>query len=88
MEDLEVDKLLNFFATGAIPAGVSTAGNWRRYAGKFKSKQVNGNPLLFRILKDKANEEEKVEKLVLRKSELDRVWDEMHNQFHAGRTKT
>ena len=85
MEDALYQTILNSLQTGSVPTNASTASNWRRLTAKFRVKDANGTSVLYRILNE---EEGEVERLVLKKSDLTRVWDEIHNLTHVGRTKT
>ena len=86
MEDETYEKILDFLQNNTMPEEVSSASNWRRFAGKFTFKLVRGKTKLYRVFENE--DEEKVERIVLRKSDLNRVWDEVHNLTHAGRNKT
>ena len=85
MELVKYQTLITCLETDQIPAGVSNDSNWRRYARKFKVKTTSKGKVLYRV---KETEEGKVERIVLKVTDLDRVWDEVHNFSHVGRTKT
>ena len=85
MELVKYQTLITCLETDQIPAGVSNDSNWRRYSKKFKVKTTSKGNVLYRV---KETEEGKVERIVLKVTDLDRVWDEVHNFSHVGRTKT
>ena len=85
MDEEHYQKIVKTLQDGSIPPGVSTPSNWKRMVAKFRVKTLKGEPTLFRVLTE---DEQEVERLVLKKGDLDRVWEEVHVTFHAGRNKT
>ena len=85
MDEAHYQKIVKTLRDGTIPRRVSSASNWRRMVAKFRVKTLKGKPVLFRVL---IEDEKEVERLVLKTIDLDRVWNEVHVTFHAGRNKT
>ena len=91
MNNEHYQRIVYALQTDTVPAGASSASNWRRFARKFELRpSASGEPVLYRVFEEEDEEgnEVKTAKIVLKESDLVRTWDECHNQFHAGRNKT
>ena len=84
MDDKLYQELLDYFAHNKIPDHASTKSNWRAFAAKFDVATTAKDE---KILHRKFDEGETT-RIVLKKRDLDRVWNEVHVTSHVGRDKT